>query len=168
MFYICGHTKNCCDQNFNAMKVNFHLQNVYTMQQLCHLFSVSNLVDVCAVTPDDFFDWESHLNSIYQKIPTGNTKNNHIFCARLSDPGDLLVKEYDGSDEWEVLKLKLRGDRDENLLKPWDEIERLIPPGIPEIKQVELATKWRKFVPDPYKDISCPLVPQGMIDRIKK
>lgn len=39
--------------------------------------------------------------------------------------------------------------------------------GIKEIKQVELATKWRRYVPQEYKDIMCPLVDEATIQRQK-
>ena len=39
--------------------------------------------------------------------------------------------------------------------------------GISEIKQVELFTKWREFVPEEYRDIMCPKPDDDIIERIK-
>jgi hypothetical protein len=36
-------------------------------------------------------------------------------------------------------------------------------PGIKEIKQVELFTKWREYVPEDYKDGMCPTVEFAII-----
>jgi hypothetical protein len=41
-------------------------------------------------------------------------------------------------------------------------------PGIPEIKQVEFFTKWRKFVPEEFQSKICPEPEEGVIKRVKK
>lgn len=41
-------------------------------------------------------------------------------------------------------------------------------PGIKEIKRVELATKWRKYVPVQYQEAMCPLVAEEVLTRQKK
>ncbi len=48
------------------------------------------------------------------------------------------------------------------------QLERLNPPGLKEIKQVELWKHWGQFVPHPYKAVICPKPPQDVIDRIKQ
>ena len=40
-------------------------------------------------------------------------------------------------------------------------------PGLSEIKQVELYTKWRLFLPLEYQDIMCPKPDDKVIERIK-
>ena len=40
--------------------------------------------------------------------------------------------------------------------------------GLPEIKQVELYTKWRHLLPDEYKDIMCPKPDDNILLRVKK
>ena len=42
-----------------------------------------------------------------------------------------------------------------------------VPPGISEIKQVELYTKWRPCVPCDYQDTICPKPDDKILDRIK-
>jgi hypothetical protein len=39
-------------------------------------------------------------------------------------------------------------------------------PGLREIKQVELYTKWRKFVPSQYRDIICPKTSDDVLGRV--
>ena len=41
------------------------------------------------------------------------------------------------------------------------------PPGIPEMKQVDLYQKYRGFVPDHFHHLICPKPSDEMIDRIK-
>ena len=38
-------------------------------------------------------------------------------------------------------------------------------PGVKEIKQVELYTKWRNYVPEEYKEEMCPEVAPGVIKK---
>ena len=40
-------------------------------------------------------------------------------------------------------------------------------PGLSDIKQVHLNTKWRNLVPEEYRDITCPKPPDDVIKRIK-
>ena len=41
-------------------------------------------------------------------------------------------------------------------------------PGIVDIKQVELYTKWRKLIPDQYQDIICPKPDDHIIIKVKR
>ena len=41
-------------------------------------------------------------------------------------------------------------------------------PGIKEIKQVELYTKWRKLIPEQFQNIICPKPANDIINRVKK
>ena len=41
-------------------------------------------------------------------------------------------------------------------------------PGIPEINKVELFTKWRKFVPEEFRNNICPEPAKGVLKRVKK
>ena len=45
---------------------------------------------------------------------------------------------------------------------------RLPAPGFKPLKQVHLYTKWRKFVPQHYKDETCPLPPNSIISKVQK
>ena len=41
-------------------------------------------------------------------------------------------------------------------------------PGFKPIKQVHIFTKWRKFIPHHYKDITCPLPPNSIVSKVQK
>ena len=42
----------------------------------------------------------------------------------------------------------------------------LEPTGLAELKQIQLFTKWRKFVPDKFKDNICPKPPNELFQKI--
>lgn len=58
--------------------------------------------------------------------------------------------------------------------KEWkDQLKEALPsidkaPGIADIKQVELYTKWRKLIPDQYQDIICPKPDDNVIIKVKR
>ena len=41
-------------------------------------------------------------------------------------------------------------------------------PGLSEIKQVELYTKWRKLIPDQFQDDVCPKPTDEVLNKVKK
>ena len=48
------------------------------------------------------------------------------------------------------------------------EMSPMTPPGLKNIKIVELATKWRRLVPEEYADDICPLPPKEVIESYKQ
>ena len=65
VFLIVGHTKNAADRLFNCLKVQYHRQNIYTMDQLLNVLDDSPKVTVHQATASDFFDWDSYLHLFY-------------------------------------------------------------------------------------------------------
>mmetsp|Transcript_29630 Transcript_29630/g.43116 ORF Transcript_29630/g.43116 Transcript_29630/m.43116 type:complete len:98 (+) Transcript_29630:515-808(+) len=47
------------------------------------------------------------------------------------------------------------------------ELQPLPPPGIQDIKQVEMYTKWRHLLPDYAKDVTCPKPSDTVIKKIR-
>jgi hypothetical protein len=47
------------------------------------------------------------------------------------------------------------------------ELNQTVPPGLPMIKQLELFTKFRQFVPEEFRDELCPDPGTDVIDEIK-
>jgi hypothetical protein len=47
-------------------------------------------------------------------------------------------------------------------------IKILHPQGIPDYKQVELYSNYRKYLPEKHKDITCLKPPQSVLDTIKE
>jgi hypothetical protein len=83
-----------------------------------------------------------------------------------SNPTIIYTKVSDDADV-EVLDLKvLVQNRDRSLQR---HVLTPIPaPGLKEIKQVEMYSKLRKFVPEEFRDEICPRPSQQVIDNIKK
>ena len=50
-------------------------------------------------------------------------------------------------------------------LKTMD-IEEVEPPGMRNIKKIELFKKWRKFIPDEKKDLVCPPVSEEVLGKV--
>ena len=56
IFLIVGHIKNAADRLFNALKINYHQQNIYTVKQLFEVLSRSNYVTIVPTEDEDFKD----------------------------------------------------------------------------------------------------------------
>ena len=100
----------------------------------------------------------------------GNVTINHVFAVHDSSPTMMLLKADDDSETLRV-NFKKRGtgadaERVDNLQK--FVLKQLKAAGVKDIKQVELYKKWRRFVPDPFKDIICPKPDDDVIKREDK
>lgn len=126
-------------------------------------------------TPADFLDFEKFEDQFYVKYKGNTIIPNHIFRAMSSSPRGTVATQTDTSTA-EVLQSIRRpsaGETDtERATRMLHVIKNqmfcLEPPGLKEIKIVELATKWRKFVPPEYQDEICPIPPQELLNRIKE
>ena len=156
-FYIRGHTKNACDRLFNQMKLNYRKAQVFTMDQLLNKLNEQPNVTVLQSTPHMFLDYSEMMDAFYSKFK-GNVTINHVFAVHDSSPTMMLLKADVDSETLRV-NFKKRGtgtdaERVDNLQKFVS--KQLKAPGVKDIKQVELYNKWRRFVPDPFKDVMCP------------
>ncbi len=93
---------------------------------------------------------------------------DHIFWADASKPSVLYTKE---TDEAPVITLPFHNDKfvqQQNRLRELKEfaLKSIPAPGIKPIKQVELYTKWRKFVPDSFQDEICPKPSTDVINQV--
>jgi len=48
------------------------------------------------------------------------------------------------------------------------DLQTLTPPGMADIKQVELYTKWRSLLKPENKDITCPKPPEEVLKRVRQ
>jgi hypothetical protein len=80
-------------------------------------------------------------------------------CADTTEP----------TEETRVQDLKkgVAADRKTHLDKIDEELKQVVPRGLPMIKQVELFTKYRQFVPEEFRDELCPDPGTDVIDEIK-
>ena len=153
-FFIRGHTKNPADRKFNILKKEYRKKNVYTMEALVKVLNENEGVTCTKVVPADFGDWDKLLDKFYRSIPTGKTHKNHRFIVS-KDAGTTKMEIQESAleeDEPTVHDMEKTRNGDYNGLSRKEALQsiipvQLIPPGLKEIKQVELATKYRPLIP---------------------
>jgi hypothetical protein len=164
IFLVRGHTKNPCDRMFNTLKKEYHRSNCYTFPMLADMLRSEN-VEVLPVQEDDWENWDIFLDRFYMRFQSGTVQCNHIFSV-AQERGETVMSLCEADGEQVTTRKFKRG-------KATVEVRRQamkettrdnIPfPGIKEIKQVELFTKWREYVPQDFKDEMCPTVEFGII-----
>ena len=165
VFYIRGHTKNACDRLFNQLKLLYHKRQTFTMENMVRTMNASPNVTFKEAFASDFFDYGQMLDLLYKKFPPGMIQRNHIFWVDDSNPTKMHIKVSDEA-EIEVFDFKKSNVQRHDILN-----SRLTPipaPGLKEIKQVELYSKFRKFVPLEFQDEICPRPSQQVLENIKK
>ena len=92
-----------------------------------------------------------------------------MFWVEKDQPTVIRSKAWRDSPENEPQHLRLVSNTDEVRREEMCDTEMtpLNPPGLPEMKQVDLYFKFRPFVPDEYKDNICPKPPDDVIQRIQ-
>ena len=178
LFYVRGHTKNACDRLFNLLKIEFHNKDIFTFKFKEESDNLLNVLDCCEdvtvveATKDMFRDWDNYTNKLYR--PLNKVLINHVFRVTHGEQGKskttMITKEDDAigteaEHRQELAKRMTEARRLEILSQEPAELE---PPGIREIKQVDLYRKWGKLVPEQFRDVTCPAVSREMIERVTK
>ena len=117
-----------------------------------------------------FLNYGAFLDKFYKVQQTGIVNKNHMFWATRDNPTVLHTKEYRDSvehPEQEMEKGKASHEVRKNKMGNY-QFEKLQPPGLKEIKMVELYKKWRSFMPEEFQDIICPKPPDDVLSRIKR
>jgi hypothetical protein len=132
------------------------------MEQLEAILNENQYIRCDKVGEEDFHDYGQFEDKIYKSTPlTGHTKKYQVFYSDELEMGILYGKEsnlLNATTHRMDLRKGTEADR-KAILKEFrdyfDEkeevLQRLVPPGIRTIKQVELYSKWRKHVPDEHK-----------------
>jgi hypothetical protein len=159
VFYIVGHTKNACDRWFNTLKKNYRRRNIYSFTQLIDSMKTNININVTITKEDDFKDWDGFFNSVYKRLVSGTTHKTHIFSAERENKTTLLLRDDDLPETPQTTQDLLKKgtntpDRYASLRTP--QLVTLAPPGIPDIKQVELFSKYRALIPVEFQDETCP------------
>ena len=164
VFLVVGHTKNACDRIFNNLKGGYRLRNVWTFTQLLDVLDESYKVTIHATTHEEFFDWNTHLLKWYSKMAS-KILPNHIFHVHESQianngPGGkkkivINIKEADIADSsittHQVRKKTAPADLPNTFYPDMLPCEKVNP-----YKVVEFFDKWKKHVPEEYKEELCP------------
>ena len=170
IFYVVGHTKNPADRLFNIAKTSLRKQNVYTMKQFIDLISDSVFVCGMEVYSSDFYDYNLLFEKIYKDLNKPGVKKWQIFSVTKPDNNDMkLSMVFRSSNLEDALVqtypiIKTATNRDTMIRS---KLVMLDPPGLKDIKQVELYTKYRKYVPIEWQDETCPRPAQAVLDKFK-
>ena len=165
LFLVKGHTKNPCDHLFNTLKRCYRAQNIETFEDLLRILNQSDDVIVTEAVPGDFHNWKQFLqtfNSDFDRV-----LKYHLF---VSEEGkDISLQIGDGhAKEWANLKHPKR-EKDEmrkerlSISRP----EAEVPPGLKEIKMVELYTKFRPLLQQKNRNKTCPYPGDAVMKRVK-
>jgi hypothetical protein len=121
-----------------------------------------------AVTSDIFFDYGQLLDVFYKNFPSGSIQGNHVFWVEAANPTTVYTREswldITVSIDFKSSKFSRDADRLEQLNN--FTLQGLQPPGLRDIKQVELYSKWRKFVPAEFADDICPKPSDEVLARV--
>jgi hypothetical protein len=176
IFLVAGHTKNAADQLFNLLKKEYRQSNIYNMEMLISALNKHELIEAIKAGPDDFLDWDKHLNLIYNSLPTGFVTQYQYFRSTVFRKGWMQAQVSCNLEAEGVqvdLKKQSLDDIERNILIKQPTVENLVPKGIRAIKQVEMYDKWRKFIPaehitDMYKQPETETVKELKEDRQQK
>jgi len=167
IFYIRGHTKNACDRLFNQLKMHYHRRQIFTMGQMVETLNYSPNITFKEARATDFFDYGGLFDIFYDKFPPSKIQQNHIFWVEDVDPTKMYLKRSDEAD-FEKIDFKKSSVRDRTRQLQNYILTAVEAPGLKEIKQVELWSKFRKFVPPEFQDEICPRPSDEVLENIKK
>lgn len=168
-FLVAGHTKNSCDRLFNSLKKEYRKSDVFSVDDLITKLSVCKNVVPVRVETEDFKDYDEFENKIYKKIQTGTVNRAHIFQTTSSQPGFLKVGDTtaEGTHVSGQNLMKNVQDRATLLDNIHQELRVIVPPGIADIKKVELYKHFRPLVPPPYQEELCPFPGADVMDKVR-
>jgi hypothetical protein len=87
VFLVVGHTKNSADRLFNALKLDYRNQNIYTIRELIKCLSRSKYCTIIPTVEEDFKNWNAYLDLFYRNYKDkakSIIKRNHIFTCDYS------------------------------------------------------------------------------------
>jgi hypothetical protein len=173
IFYVVGHTKNPADRLFNIAKTSIRKQNVYTMQQFISLISESRYVSAVQALETDFYDYNLLFDKLYMDLIKPGVKKWQAFSV-VKPIGDnhlsMFFRSSNLADASTYIYPIVKGtitSREMRLTKLNTKLVMLQPPGLREIKQVELYTKYRKYIPQQWQNETCPQPDDGVLEKFK-
>ena len=148
IFLIKGHTKNDCDRMFNLLKYDYRKTNVYMPQQLLECINRHPQVTAIQMETDEDFLAFDVLQDVMMIAAIKGCKKYHIFTVTMDDSNTLQMQVADAEEEvaLEVTRPQYQGD-DVDWRKAMGSLTVSEPPGLPDIKWVELYSKWGRFIP---------------------
>jgi hypothetical protein len=145
------------------MKQIYHKTNVYTYEQLVEVCDFNQHVNAIKVVEGDFKDWDKYLDKFYTGFVMGTVTPAHVFEVESLNPTKMMIRDAitEPYTAQNFRKNTKTPETDEDCRARVEAMKAasvpVIPfPGIKEIKQVELYSKWRKFLPEEFRDVTCP------------
>ena len=107
---------------------------------------------------ENFYDFLEFENKFYKMITSGKTQPGHIFTVEHWRFMTMIIKEDElGTKEPHVQEMRKGDYPDQTVqLRSLHNIKVLDPPGVTEVKQVDLWKEWRKIVPPQYWEFISP------------
>ena len=149
-FMVRGHTKFGPDRHFGMIKKRFEKQNCYTIAHIQQTINESSVLNRSKVFPSRRFkQYREPLDAIFNDLV--GISGYQCFWLSSEWKGKVKVRKSVTGSFSEIRVAKEAGT--EFQFTP----VVLQKPGLKAIKQKELYTKVRQFVPDEYKDELCPI-----------
>jgi hypothetical protein len=153
IFLVVGHTKNVADRLFNILKKLYQNQNIFTMgmmmKVMSHELTIPYLVDWRV-----FKNWDKFLNWLY-KAKMLSVQKWQMFSSS-TDLG-LTMMPFKSSnlqgakmEEEGLRKHRVTNVNQSSILMQQPTPLYSMKPGLQEIKQVELWSKYCPLVPDKF------------------
>jgi hypothetical protein len=170
IFLVVGHTKNVADRLFNILKRLYRRKNIFTMgmmsEAMKHELTIPYVVDWRV-----FKHWDKYLNRIY-KTKMSSVKKWQLFGSSTELGLTSMSFKTSNVDDAEMHQECLRkhgiSEEERNrILQEQPTPLYATQPGLREIKQVELWSKYRPLVPKEYQDECCPMPCKEVIDSEK-
>ena len=130
---------------------------------------------------DIHYDVEKMLSGFYTNLVTGTIRSNHIFKFSSKYIKKMEMKSKVSHNASVTQRQNLRydansrgtGKRKDYVRKLQVKFAHLTMKKLPEvglkpIKQLHLYTKWRKVLPQEYKDVTCPLPSEDVVKQFRK
>jgi hypothetical protein len=122
------------------------------------------------VKADVFYDYGDLLDRFYNSFPGGSVQGNHVFRVESSKPTTVFTKETSLEP---TITLNFRNDKfvrkEDRLMELKNYVLKPVTaPGMKPTKQVELYTKWHKFVPAEFQDEICPRPTQEVLANVQE
>ena len=142
------------------------------MEQLVNTLSDANedYVNVIPVDKNSFYNWDEFFTKeLSYKKAIKKCSKYHCFYYDITQKGKVYKKNTVLNNT--ETKETIHNQYDNQI---WiQQIQTLFPnpekaPGIPDIKKVELYTKWRKLIPNHYQDSICPKPDDNVLLKVKR
>lgn len=142
------------------------------MEDFIKACAISELVTAIRVHETDFYDYNQHLNQLFRGLEEPQVKRWQIFgCNSREKEGDKLEMYFkssnlpDATTPMHIIENNIGVGQHLAILSGTP--KQMKAPGLREIKQVELYTKYRPLIPEKYRDGLCPQPSDKVMKSVK-